>query len=88
MLPPKILQVLLGTIVAMGFFAVFYIVATQAVPPDNKEIFLMLVGALVGAFTTVIGFAFGSSVGSQRKDDVNAVTAAALAKTTTNQGTP
>ena len=70
MTPSKVLQALLGTIVAAGFFLVFWGVATIAIPPDNRDTFTMLAGALVGAFSTVIGFAFGSSVGSQRKDEL------------------
>jgi hypothetical protein len=69
MTPSKVLQAVLGAIVALGFFGVFYIVSVAAIPDANRDTFTMLAGALVGAFSTVIGFAFGSSVGSQRKDE-------------------
>lgn len=68
-MPFRIFQIVLGTIVAAGFFGIMALVATQSVPADNREVFLMLVSQLTGAFLALISFAFGSSVGSQRKDN-------------------
>ena len=70
MMPSKVLQALLGAFVTLGFFGVLWIVATEVVPAENREAFLLLAGAAVGAFNTAINFAFGSSVGSQRKDEM------------------
>lgn len=69
-MPSKVLQALLGSFVTAGFFGLLWIVATKIVPPENREAFLLLAGAAVGAFNTAINFAFGSSVGSQRKDEL------------------
>lgn len=69
MTPSKVLQALLGVIVAIGFFGITYLVFVRVIPPENRDTALLLVGQLSGAFLAVIGFAFGSSVGSQRKDD-------------------
>jgi hypothetical protein len=38
-------------------------------PVINKDVFNVVLGALVTAFTTVIAFYFGSSLGSSKKDD-------------------
>ena len=70
MTPSRILQALLGVIVALGFFGALWVVATMTIPDANRDAFTMILGALVGSFTTVIGYAFGSSVGSQRKDEM------------------
>lgn len=70
MTPSRVLQALLGVIVALAFCATVAAMIFFSVDPDNKEILLLLIGQLSGAFVTVIGFAFGSSVGSQRKDEL------------------
>ncbi len=69
MTPSKILQAILGTIVTVGFMLASYLVLTQLVPAENKDIAVYMLGQLAGAFLTVIAFSFGSSVGSQRKDE-------------------
>lgn len=72
MTPSKVLQALLGTIVAAGFFVTLYLVLKSAIPADNRDVVNLMIGALIGAFSTLMGFAFGSSFGSQRKDELNA----------------
>lgn len=72
MVPSKILQAILGAIVAGGFFGVLYIILSAAIPPENRDVVNLMIGALIGAFSTLMGFAFGSSFGSQRKDELNA----------------
>lgn len=72
MTPSKILQAVLGAIVAAGFFVVLYVLLRQAIPAENRDVVNLMIGALIGAFTTLMGFAFGSSFSSQRKDELNA----------------
>ena len=69
MTPSKVLQAILGVVVACGFMGITYLVLTRVIPTENKDIALILLGQLAGAFITVVGFAFGSSAGSQRKDE-------------------
>ncbi len=38
-------------------------------PVVNKDVFNVVLGALVTAFTTVVAYYFGSSIGSSKKDD-------------------
>lgn len=66
-LPFRIFQITIGLIVALGFFGVMLLIATTSVPTENKELFSSMSNQLTGAFIVLIGFAFGSSVGSQRK---------------------
>ncbi|MCW5657435.1 MAG: hypothetical protein KIT60_07010 [Burkholderiaceae bacterium] len=70
MSPSKILQALLGLVIAIGFFVVTYVLLVRVIPPENKDLVLILIGQLSGAFLAVVGFAFGSSAGSQRKDEL------------------
>lgn len=79
MTPSKILQVLLGLIIALGFQATLAATLFYDVPQGNRDIIVYLIGQLAGAFLTVVGFAFGSSVGSQRKDEARSAAAAAAA---------
>ena len=66
-LPFRIFQIIIGLIVALGFFGAMLLVATTSVPTENKELFSSMANQLTGAFIVLVGFAFGSSVGSQRK---------------------
>ena len=58
---------LLATVIIAGFFItlVFMIRSGQYKTEVN-----MIIGALIGAFITVVGFFFGSSKGSQAKDEM------------------
>jgi hypothetical protein len=60
----------LGAIVVLGFFALLYILSVIPIPADNKDSMQIVIGALVGAFVTIIGFFFGSSSGSQQKTEI------------------
>lgn len=71
MKPSKILQAVLGAIIALGFQLVLAATLFYEVPQGNRDIVVYLIGQMAGAFLTVVGFAFGSSVGSQRKDELN-----------------
>lgn len=48
------------------FGVAFYVAATKV---DYKESFNILVGSVVSLVSTISGFYFGSSAGSQKKDD-------------------
>jgi hypothetical protein len=63
----EIFMYVLGAIVVIGFFTtlVFMISTGQYESEVN-----MIVGALIGAFITVIGFFYGSSKGSSDKTEM------------------
>jgi hypothetical protein len=58
--------------ITLGFFAVLGYILWRGLPQDNeaaKNVILVLVGSLGSAWTSgVIGYYFGSSVGSRAKD--------------------
>ena len=58
---------ILGILVVLGFYGVIIVLLYTKV--DNG-IGLYVLGALSSAFSTVIGYFFGSSLGSSRKDEL------------------
>jgi len=63
----EIIMYVLGVLVFMGFFAVtFYLIYTG----KYEATIQLLVGALIGSFTTVIGYFYGSSKSSSDKNDI------------------
>ena len=66
------MQPLISVIVIVAFFGTLAMLIFMArdLPNGVKEVVLVLVGVLAGAFKDVIGFYIGSSLGSQKKDDV------------------
>jgi len=65
-----IAMLVLGALIVSGFFILLYILIYAAVPVQNKEILNIVVGALIGSFTSVVGYFFGSSIGSKDKTDI------------------
>jgi hypothetical protein len=54
-----------------GFsFALFALLIFVDVKPENKDILIYVLGSLTGAVTMVLGYYFGSSLGSKDKDKI------------------
>jgi hypothetical protein len=69
----EIAMYILGGIILIGFFTLLYIIIFVGVPEQNKELLNITVGALIGSFTSVVGYFYGSSVGSKNKDELMGV---------------
>ncbi len=63
-----IFQYVLGGLIVVGFFILLYLLLSSDIPPDNKDLLNLVVGALIGSFATVVGYFYGSSKGSAEKD--------------------
>lgn len=63
----EMLTTSLAITLVLGFFVLLYILVFVEVSQQNKEILNLVVGALIGTFTQVINYYFGSSVGSKEK---------------------
>lgn len=63
----EISMYVLAAIIVLGFFALLYILLYVKVPADNQDILNIVVGALIGSFTAIVGYFFGSSAGSKEK---------------------
>ena len=61
---------LLASLIVIGFFVLLYILTTTEVPPENKDALNLVIGALIGSFTSIISYYFGSSKGSADKTEM------------------
>lgn len=66
----EIFQYALGALIVLCFFTVIILLILKGVPTDNKEALLLILGALISAFTGVVGYFYGSSMGSAKKTDI------------------
>ena len=64
-----IFQYGLGALIVIGFFVLLYLLVSRTVPDVNKDLLNLIVGALIGSFSTIVGYFFGSSAGSAKKDE-------------------
>lgn len=60
----------LGFVIVAGFFALLYLLIIKEVPEQNSEVLNLIIGALIGSFTTIVGYFYGSSKGSSEKTDL------------------
>lgn len=65
-----IFQYALGAIIVISFFVLMIVLAYQTIPDENKDVINLVIGALIGAFSTVVGYFFGSSLGSSKKTEL------------------
>ena len=65
----KIFQYVLGGLIVIGFFALLILLVLRVIPLENKDLLNIVVGALIGSFTSVVGYFYGSSAGSAAKTD-------------------
>ena len=66
----EILMYSLAAIVTIGFFVLLYILIFVEIKLINKEILMIVIGALMGSFATIINYFFGSSAGSAEKTKI------------------
>ena len=64
-----IFQYGLGGLIVIGFFVLLITLVFTEVPEKNKDLLNLVVGALIGSFATIVGYFFGSSSGSAKKDE-------------------
>jgi len=63
----NLFQYILGSIVVVCFFAAFGFLIYRG---DYQEEVSIVLGAIVGAFTAIVSYYFGSSKGSADKNDI------------------
>ena len=66
----NIFQYILGSLIVLGFFVLMVVLVYTQVPSDNKDLLNLVVGALIGSFATVVGYFYGSSLGSSDKNEL------------------
>jgi uncharacterized BrkB/YihY/UPF0761 family membrane protein len=65
-----IFQYILGALITVGFFILLLSLVYTTIPTDNKDLLNLVVGALIGSFSTIVGYYFGSSKGSADKNEL------------------
>ena len=66
----SIFQYVLGGLIVLGFFVLMVVLVYTSVPDQNKDLLNLVVGALIGSFATVVGYFYGSSLGSSDKNEL------------------
>jgi hypothetical protein len=61
---------ILAWVIVLGFFGLTGMLMNITLPTGQNEVVFMLFGGLVSAFSTVIGYFFGSSRGSALKSEI------------------
>lgn len=67
--------VIISVIVVTGFGGVCLALFFFKVPPEMKELAMLLLGVLAAGFTSVVNYWTGSNSGSQKKDAIIAAQA-------------
>ena len=65
-----IFQYALAGLIVIGFFSLLYFVFVRPIPPINREVGLIVIGAIVGNFNHIVGYFFGSSKSSAEKTEL------------------
>jgi hypothetical protein len=63
----EIFMYALGGLVTLGFFVTLFFLIKQG---TFEETINLVIGSLIGAFGTVVGYFYGSSKGSSDKNDL------------------
>lgn len=66
----ELFQYILGGLIVAGFFALLILLIISAVPTENKDLLNLVVGTLIGSFSGIVSYFFGSSLGSSKKDQL------------------
>jgi hypothetical protein len=61
---------ILGALIVLGIFTITWFFLYKEMPGANKDIMLMLVGAMLSQFANVVSYFFGSSKGSADKNEM------------------
>jgi hypothetical protein len=71
----------LGGLITVCFFVVLGLLIFKELPQGNKDLFNILLGALIGFMSSVVTYFYGSSAGSAKKDETIAAQSKELNKT-------
>lgn len=66
----KTFRYILASLIAGGFFLTLLFLVKYAIPTENKDLIYIVIGALIGAFGTIVNYEWGSSRSSAEKNEV------------------
>jgi uncharacterized membrane protein len=65
-----VFMMVLAIIIVLGVLGTIVILMKFSVPQENKNALYLILGALIGSFTSVVQYFFGSSKGSADKNEL------------------
>ncbi len=68
----QVSQIILASLVVIGFFGCLLalLINPETLSDLNREPVMLMIGALIAAFSGLMGYFFGSSAGSARKTNL------------------
>lgn len=63
-------MMVLAIVIVLGVLGTVIVLMKYQVPSENKDALYLVLGTLVGSFTTVVSYFFGSSQGSHEKNEM------------------
>lgn len=63
-------QAIIGFLIVLATFTLFYVVLNTEVKENSKDIVIYILGVLNTLTAQIVNFYFGSSQGSQRKTEI------------------
>lgn len=63
-------RTIISLLMVIVIVALLFLMFVIELPDNNKDMAYLVVGGLMGSFTTIIAFWFGSSKGSSDKTDI------------------
>ena len=62
-----VFKYIIGALIIICFFTLLVFLLYKPIPEKNSDLLYLVVGALVGSFTTIVAYHYGSSAGSADK---------------------
>jgi hypothetical protein len=66
----EVFQYALAGMFILGYFALIAFILVRMIPPENKDIALILFGTLTAGVSLILGYFFGSTKGSAEKNEL------------------
>ena len=63
---------MIAALLIVGGFLIYYLVATGRCPQEWKDVMLIIIGAIIPIYTSIVQYYFGSSQGSADKTQIMA----------------
>lgn len=70
MKPRQIALYVLGSLITLCFFLVLSLLIFRGIPEQNSDVLYLAIGALIGFMSSVVGYFYGSSMGSADKNEM------------------
>jgi hypothetical protein len=60
----------LGALISICFFVVLALLIFKPIPSENRDVFYLILGSLIGLESTIVNYFYGSSRGSAEKSEL------------------